>query len=317
MKNVRLGMLLAAASALAVPVAAQAQDRGDWHGRHGDGGRPEGAGRGQGQPNGNGGDWRQRGPQGQAPAPAAQPAPARAAPQFAPQQQARGPENDRRRDWQGQNGNGNWSRGQADGRRDFTGAVPPLQSQPAPAQRFEGNRGFAGNNPATNPGNYPRNNRGFDNRGDNRRDGDSRTIEVGRDNRGFDNRRFDNRGGDNHRYVEVGRDNRSFENRGSWQRNWRNQPRYDWQGWRSNNRGLFHAPRYYPPRGYGYGYRIFSPGFRLDPFFYGQSYWLIDPWEYRLPPAYGPYRWVRYYNDVLLVDITRGIVVDVIRDFFW
>ena len=47
------------------------------------------------------------------------------------------------------------------------------------------------------------------------------------------------------------------------------------------------------------------------------NYWLNDPWQYRLPPAYGPYRWVRYYNDALLVDIYSGQVVDVIYGFFW
>ncbi len=36
-----------------------------------------------------------------------------------------------------------------------------------------------------------------------------------------------------------------------------------------------------------------------------------------LPPAYGSYRWVRYYDDVILVDLRSGYVVDVIHDFFW
>jgi hypothetical protein len=51
--------------------------------------------------------------------------------------------------------------------------------------------------------------------------------------------------------------------------------------------------------------------------FYGSNYWINDPWQYRLPPVYGPYRWVRYYDDVLLVDVYSGEVVDVIYDFFW
>ena len=46
-------------------------------------------------------------------------------------------------------------------------------------------------------------------------------------------------------------------------------------------------------------------------------YWIQDPWQYRLPQVYGPYRWVRYYDDVLLVDIYSGEVVDVIHNFFW
>ena len=51
--------------------------------------------------------------------------------------------------------------------------------------------------------------------------------------------------------------------------------------------------------------------------FFGSRYWISDPWRYRLPPVYGPYRWVRYYDDALLVDIYSGEVVDVIYDFFW
>ena len=58
-------------------------------------------------------------------------------------------------------------------------------------------------------------------------------------------------------------------------------------------------------------------GYFLDELFYGQNYWIADPWQYRLPEVYGPYRWVRYYDDALLVDIYSGEVVDVIYDFFW
>jgi hypothetical protein len=45
--------------------------------------------------------------------------------------------------------------------------------------------------------------------------------------------------------------------------------------------------------------------------------WLSDPWMYRLPPAYAGTRWIRYYNDALLVDTWTGEVFDVIYDFFW
>ena len=75
-------------------------------------------------------------------------------------------------------------------------------------------------------------------------------------------------------------------------------------------------PRYYNPYR-GYGYTRFSIGFTLGSLFYGQRYWINDPWYYRLPPAYGDYRWIRYYDDALLVDVYTGRVVDVIYDFFW
>ena len=66
--------------------------------------------------------------------------------------------------------------------------------------------------------------------------------------------------------------------------------------------------------------RVFAFGvvvFTLGSLFYSQRYWINDPWYYRLPPAYGDYRWVRYYDDALLVDVYSGRVVDVIYDFFW
>lgn len=99
--------------------------------------------------------------------------------------------------------------------------------------------------------------------------------------------------------------------------NWRSDRRYDWSSYRNQHRDLFRAGRYYPPRGYRAGYRSFGVGFVLDSFLFDRNYWIDDPYSYRLPPAWGPYRWVRYYDDVLLVDINTGEVVDVIRSFFW
>ena len=102
-----------------------------------------------------------------------------------------------------------------------------------------------------------------------------------------------------------------------WDRNdWRRDRRYDWYGYRSHNRSLFSIGRYYSPYR-NYGYRRLGIGLFLDSGFYGNHYWINDPWQYRLPEVYGPYRWVRYYDDVLLVDIYTGEVVDVIHDFFW
>jgi Ni/Co efflux regulator RcnB len=42
-----------------------------------------------------------------------------------------------------------------------------------------------------------------------------------------------------------------------------------------------------------------------------------EPGRYRLPPARGAQRWVRHYDDVLLVDTRRGRVIDVVRNFYW
>lgn len=95
---------------------------------------------------------------------------------------------------------------------------------------------------------------------------------------------------------------------------WRNDHRYDWRDWRSSHHDLFRR-HYYAPR--GYHYRSVYAGFFLEPFFYGSNYWLDDPFDYRLPPVEWPLRWVHYYNDALLVDVTTGEVIDVIPNFFF
>jgi hypothetical protein len=102
----------------------------------------------------------------------------------------------------------------------------------------------------------------------------------------------------------------------NWNRNWRNDNRYDWQRYRNAHRSIYRGGRYYSPYR-NHHYSRFSVGFFLQPLFYSSSYWLSDPWSYRLPPAYPGTRWVRYYDDVLLVDMYSGEVIDVIYDFFW
>lgn len=103
--------------------------------------------------------------------------------------------------------------------------------------------------------------------------------------------------------------------RDTWRRDWRDDHRYDWRRHRDRNRVVFRIGTYYDP--YRYSYRRFNIGYNLWPSYYGSRYWINDPWMYRLPPAYGPYRWVRYYDDALLVNIYTGQVVDVIYSFFW
>jgi hypothetical protein len=105
--------------------------------------------------------------------------------------------------------------------------------------------------------------------------------------------------------------------RRDWSRNWRQDRRYDWGSYRRVNRNIYRLPRYYAPSGWNYGYRRFSIGLTLGSMLFSSNYWINDPFYYRLPPAYGPYRWVRYYNDALLVDIDTGEVIDVEYDIFW
>jgi Ni/Co efflux regulator RcnB len=118
------------------------------------------------------------------------------------------------------------------------------------------------------------------------------------------------------------RDNRDYGYNGGnkdfrWNRDWRRDSRYDWKSYRFSNRNSFRQSRYYDPFGSRYGYQRFSIGIQIGSSYYNDRYWIRDPFAYRLPYADGPYRWVRYYDDVLLIDLRDGAVVDVIHDFFW
>jgi hypothetical protein len=126
-----------------------------------------------------------------------------------------------------------------------------------------------------------------------------------------DNRRWDGNRGNYDRGAYRNDSRRSY----NWSRDWRNDNRYDWQRYRYSNRSIFSPGRYYSPYR-GYGYNRLSIGLVLDSLFFGRDYW-IDPIYYHLPPAPPGTEWVRYYNDVVLVDVYSGEVVDVIYDFFY
>ncbi|APG62168.1 hypothetical protein LPB140_04375 [Sphingorhabdus lutea] len=142
---------------------------------------------------------------------------------------------------------------------------------------------------------------------DNRRDGQNdRRYE-----RNNDNRRDDRYRGNSDRFEYRGR---SYSR---WQNNWRSDRRYDWRGHRNQNRKIYYRPYHYYAPYRGHYYSRINIGFYLGSGFYASNYWINDYDQYRLPPSYGPYRWVRYYDDVLLVDTRNGYVVDTIYDFFW
>ncbi len=89
--------------------------------------------------------------------------------------------------------------------------------------------------------------------------------------------------------------------------------RNDWRGYRDGHRDLYRRGSWNAP----FRYNNFRNGGRIAPPFYGSRYFIADPWRYHLQPARGYNRWVRHYNDVLLVDTRRGIVLDVNRGFFY
>lgn len=96
------------------------------------------------------------------------------------------------------------------------------------------------------------------------------------------------------------------EDRRDWARN-------DWRSYRNTNRRAFHRGTWRAP----FRYQTFRPGVRIGASFYGPRYLIADPWRYHLPRARSYQRWVRHYDDLLLVDVRRGIVIDVIRNFYW
>jgi Ni/Co efflux regulator RcnB len=116
------------------------------------------------------------------------------------------------------------------------------------------------------------------------------------------------------------RNNRQFRNgRGNfqrWNRGWRNDRRFNWRGFRGQNRRIFSRGRYFSPIR-GFRYRRFGIGAFIGSAFFGPQFIINDPFFYRLPPAYGGLRWIRYFDDVLLVDTYTGQVVDVIPNFFY
>ena len=289
-------MLLA--SAMATPAFSQQAPDSDRHDH-----KVHDGGGGQGQ---GGRDRSEQAPQVQA------------APQARPQQTPQPQGHIQQQDGGFQRGNdagrGNFGRGQrpdgqpGSGGRPDRGVTPGNQPGPSNAQGDRNGRHF-GNRPddGVRVWNGDRNG-SQQSRPDLRSGGDrnaGRDFRNGADSRGRDDR---GRPGWNGGRPDGGRD---------WNRGWRQDRRYDWQGWRNSHREVYRAGRYRPPYGQGYGYRRFSAGIRIAPIFFAQDYWIDNPDYYRLPPAYGPYRWVRYYNDAVLVDIYQGVVVDVIPDFFW
>ena len=341
MRRSFLAGLLAAVSALPSPAFAQREDlsiisdkmsasadvgqRGEFRGQRGEAGqRGDGGGFRQ---RGDGGGFRQQPPQAQ-PVPQAQPAPqVQQGPPQQPSQQRGDFRQDRfqNREQFQQNGFRNDRQFRPD--RGFQQPQYPQQNapvfngQPRPDngargnfrddRRDDGRQGFRGQPGVGQSGNFGRGDERFDN---NRFGGDRNPFNNGyrsgngwNDNRGYQNRGYDNRG----------YDNRGFGNRGVWNRDWRSNNQYDWRGYRNYNRDSFRLPRYYAPNGWGYGYRRFGIGLTLNSVLFDQNYWIDDAEYYRLPPAYGPYRWVRYYNDALLVDLRSGYVVDAVYDIFY
>ncbi len=95
----------------------------------------------------------------------------------------------------------------------------------------------------------------------------------------------------------------------------RQERREDWRDYRNAHRDVFRGQRYYGPR--GYAYRPVTIGYRFAPTYYGSRYVISDYGRYRLPRPVAYHQWVRYGNDVVLVNIRTGRVAEIHRSFFW
>ncbi len=92
-------------------------------------------------------------------------------------------------------------------------------------------------------------------------------------------------------------------------RNWGDN---DWRAYRNGNRGIYARGNWRAP----FRYTRFSAGARIGAPYFGSRYVIADPWRYHLPRGGYGQQWVRHYDDVVLVDTRRGIVVNVIRGFY-
>lgn len=87
----------------------------------------------------------------------------------------------------------------------------------------------------------------------------------------------------------------------------------DWRDYRRTNRDYYRGGNWRSD----YRYRSFSPGVTLGFGYYQPRYYVNDYNRYRLANPGFNRRWVRHYNDVLLVNIRTGRVITVHRNFYW
>lgn len=110
-------------------------------------------------------------------------------------------------------------------------------------------------------------------------------------------------------------DRRDVQNARRDLRDSRQELREDWRDYRRSNQNAFRRSAYQGPR--GYAYRPVAAGHRFDQSYYSGRYQVNDYARYRLPAPRAGHRWVRYGNDVVMVNTRNGRVGQVYRNFFW
>ena len=93
----------------------------------------------------------------------------------------------------------------------------------------------------------------------------------------------------------------------------RQEYREDWQDYRRDNRNAFRGTRFVAP----FRYRTFNPGVRLSTSYYGPRYYVNNYSNYRLHAPGRNQRYIRHYNDLLLVNVRSGVVIRAYHNFYW
>lgn len=142
----------------------------------------------------------------------------------------------------------------------------------------------------------------------------------GRD-RGYERGYDDRRGGDRYRGDDRRGERYDGRHRGRGGDRWRRgdrdwwRGRSEWRGYNGRRDGYYYAP--------GYGY------YRYDQRYHGRrwgrgaylprsyrNYYVQDPYFYGLRDAPYGYRWVYVDNDLILVSIATGLILDVLLDVY-
>jgi Ni/Co efflux regulator RcnB len=93
--------------------------------------------------------------------------------------------------------------------------------------------------------------------------------------------------------------------------------RADRHNLRSDRRSAARHHRAYVAPYRGWSYRPVTVGYRLQPAFYGSRYYISDYGAYHLRAPGRWQRWIRYGDDLLLINIRTGRVLRVIHYRYW
>jgi Ni/Co efflux regulator RcnB len=123
-------------------------------------------------------------------------------------------------------------------------------------------------------------------------------------------------------HYEIRHDNREIRSARSEYRDARHELREDLNDRRHyNNRRHHDSRRYHGYRGSRFQapfrYNHFNTGYRISPVYYGSGYHMNNYGYYRLPAPHYGYRYVRHYDDLLLVNVRNGYVARVYRGFYY